>query len=227
MERSPDVCWLEKRIDGIVFDVDGTLTDSIEAYYEVFREATSRFNIPIKREDVLGPMSTGSLIWERAIPKDIEGRDEKIKQVSNAISEIFPKVFEHVRPFPKVEAVLKALKKRSIKIGVVTSSWGYAIRPLHSYSLTHYLDVVISSEDGYPLKPAPDGILESLNRMEVDPSHALTIGDTLMDIRAGRSAGTLTMGVLSGIGSRAQLEAEGPTAVIENVAELLTLLNLM
>jgi HAD superfamily hydrolase (TIGR01509 family) len=227
MERFPDVCWLGKRIDGIVFDVDGTLTDSIEAYYEVFLEATSRFDIPIKREDVLEPMSTGSLIWERAIPKDIADRDEKIKQVSNVISEIFPKAFEHVRPFPKVESVLKALKKRAVKIGAVTSSWGSVLRPLYSHSLAHYLDVVITRDDGYPVKPAPDGILESLNRMEVDPGHALTIGDTLMDIRAGRAAGTLTIGVLSGIGSRAQLEAEGPTAVIENVAELLSLLNLM
>jgi phosphoglycolate phosphatase-like HAD superfamily hydrolase len=62
--------------------------------------------------------------------------------------------------------------------------------------------------------------------MKVEPSHAITIGDTPLDIRAGKAAGTLTIGVLSGIGTRAQLEAEKPTAIIKDISEVLSLLNL-
>lgn len=226
MEKYPGAYWLGKRIDGIVFDVDGTLTDSVEAYYEVFREATGRFGVPVRREDVLEPMATGSLIWDRAIPWDLEDRDEKIKKIANVISDIFPKAFEHVRPFPDVKLVLEELKKRSVKMAAATSSWSSAIRPLRSPSLAHYFEVFISRDDGLPPKPKPDSILECLNRMEVDPDHALTVGDTALDIRAGKAAGTLTIGVLSGIANRTQLEAEGPTAIIEGVGDLLTNLNL-
>ena len=62
--------------------------------------------------------------------------------------------------------------------------------------------------------------------MEIYPSDALNIGDSPLDIRAGKVAGTLTVGVLTGIGNRAQLEAEEPTAILERVTELLSLLEL-
>lgn len=215
-----------KRVDGVVFDVDGTLTDSIEVYYQVFREATARFGIHVTREEVLEPMASGTLIWDQAIPQDVQDRDEKIKQITSLIAEIFPKAFESVRPFPAVRDVLKALEQRAVKMGVLTSSWASVIRPLQSHSLDHYFDVLLSRDDGFPLKPAPEGILECLRRMGVEPGHAVTIGDAVLDIRAGKAAGTLTIGVLSGIASRVQLEAENPTALVEGIAEILPLLNM-
>jgi HAD superfamily hydrolase (TIGR01509 family) len=223
---SSGISWSRTKIEGIIFDVDGTLTNSIEAYYNVFREVTSRFGIKIRREDVLEPMATGSLIWSRIIPEDSPGRDEKIKQLMNAIPEVYQEVFQRVLPFPGVESVLKKLDERKVKLGVLTSSRGTAVRPLYNHSLSHYFKVMITREEGFSPKPEPDGILECLRRMKVQPSHAITIGDTPLDIRAGRAAGTLTIGVLSGIGTQAQLEAEGPTAIIKDISQLLPLLNL-
>ena len=223
---SSGISWSRTRIEGIIFDVDGTLTNSIEAYYNVFREVTSRFGIEIRREDVLEPMATGSLIWNRIIPEDSPDRDEKIKQLMNAIPEVYREVFQRVLPFPGVESVLKKLDERKIKLGVLTSSRRTAVRPLYNHSLSHYFEVMMTREEGFSPKPEPDGILECLRRMEVQPSHAITIGDTPLDIRAGKAAGTLTIGVLSGIGTQAQLEAEAPTAIIKDISQLLPLLNL-
>jgi HAD superfamily hydrolase (TIGR01509 family) len=223
---SSAVSWFRKRIEGILFDVDGTLTNSIEAYYDVFREVTSRFGIKIKREDVLEPMATGSLIWNRIIPEDSPGRDEKIKQLMNAIPEVYQEVFQRVLPFPGIESVLKKLVERKVKLGVLTSSRKTAVGPLYYHSLSHYFEVIMTREEGFAQKPEPDGILECLRRMKAQPSHAITIGDTPLDVRAGKAAGTLTIGVLSGIGTRAQLQAEAPTAIIKDISQLLPLLNL-
>ena len=225
-KRELGIFWGGRRIEGIVFDVDGTLTNSIEAYYNVFREVTARFGIQINREDVLGPMATGSLIWDRIIPEDSPGRDEKIKQLMNAIPEVYQKVFERVLPFAEVEPVLKKLDEQKIKLGVLTSSRETAVRPLYHHSLSGYFKVIMTREEGFPQKPEPDGILECLRRMDVKPGHAITIGDTPLDIRAGKAAGTLTIGVLSGLGTQAQLEAEAPTAIIKDISQLLPLLNL-
>jgi len=223
---SSGISWSQTRIEGILFDVDGTLTNSIEAYYNVFREVTHRFGIEIRREDVLEPMATGSLLWNRIIPEDSPGRDEKIKQLMNAIPEVYQKVFQRVLPFPGVESVLKKLNERKVKLGALTSSRRTAVRPLYHHSLSHYFEVIMTREEGFPPKPEPDGILECLRRMKVQPDHAITIGDTPLDIRAGKAAGTLTIGVLSGIGTQAQLEAEAPTAIIMDISQLLPLLNL-
>ena len=84
----------------------------------------------------------------------------------------------------------------------------------------------MTRDEGFPSNPAPDGILECLKRMETPPSQAITIGDTPLDILAGKAAGTLTIGVLSGIGNRAQLQEEEPTAIIGRVSDLLSLFDL-
>ncbi len=224
--KSSGLFWRGRKIEGIIFDVDGTLTDSIEAYYDLFRDVSARFGIHVRREDVLEPMAMGSLIWDRIIPEDSPGRDEKIRQLMNAILEVYQKVFDHVLPFAGVERVLKKLDEQKIRLGVLTSSRRTAVRPLHQHSISHYFKVILTREEGFPKKPQPDGILECLRRMEVKPSHAIMIGDTPLDVRAGKAAGTLTIGVLSGIGTRKQLEPEKPTAIIKDISEVLSLLNL-
>ena len=224
--ESSGISWSGRRIEGIVFDVDGTLTNSIEAYYEVFREVTAQFGIQIRKEDVLEPMATGSLIWDRILPKDLLDRDEKIKQFMKVISQVYEEVFQHVHPFDGLESILKGLGERGIRLGVVTSAREVAVRPLYHHALSQYFMAIITREDGFLLKPAPDGILECLRRMEVSSDHAIIVGDSPLDIRAGKTAGSLTIGVLSGIGSQKQLEAEDPTAIIKHVSQLLLLLNL-
>jgi phosphoglycolate phosphatase-like HAD superfamily hydrolase len=62
--------------------------------------------------------------------------------------------------------------------------------------------------------------------MKVNPERVLAIGDSPLDILAGKEAGTLTIGVLSGIGSRLQLEAESPTAIADDLSQVLPILNL-
>jgi len=226
MKESSDIHWHGRRIEGIVFDLDGTLSDSIEAHYEVFRETTVRFGIQVNREDVLETMATGSLIWDRAIPQDIPDRDQKVKKCMELIPQVFQKVMRCVRAFVGVETVLKTLRERDIKVGLATSSWLAAIQPLKNQSLIPYFDAILTHEDGLPRKPSPAIILECLRRLDVHPDHALTVGDSPLDIRAGKRGGLLTIGVLCGVGSRSQLEAEKPTALIEQVAQIPDVLGL-
>ena len=68
-------------------------------------------------------------------------------------------------------------------------------------------------------------MLECLRRMNVHPHQAVTVGDSPLDIRAGKESGALTVGVLSGIGSHDKLEAEKPTFIIEGVPQILSVLN--
>lgn len=216
--------WRGRRIHGVVLDVDGTLTDSIEAYYQVFAEVTGRLGITVRREDVLEPMATGSLIWDRAIPLDVPDRELKIRRCMEMIPDVFRKVMERADVFPGVEPVLRSLHSAGVILGVVTSSWRPALAPLQRAGLMDVFAAVIAHEDGFPAKPAPDGMVECLRRMEVEPIHAVIVGDSPLDIRAGKAMGALTVAVLSGIGNRLQLEAEHPSAVVESVADLMTLL---
>jgi HAD superfamily hydrolase (TIGR01509 family) len=218
--------WPARSIRAIIFDVDGTLTDSIESYYEVFRRAMEKIGVPVNREQVLNPMAFGLPIWEWAIPREIANREEKVRECKKLIPGIFAEVFSRVRPFAGLEEVLRKLSDRGIRLGAATSSWFSAVQPLYDHALAHYFGAFVTREDGFPLKPAPDSILECLRKMGGEAHGALTVGDTPLDIRAGKAAGTYTCAVLSGIGTREQLEAEYPTLILEGVGQILSALEL-
>lgn len=219
------VIFRDRRIDAVIFDLDGTLSDSIEAYYQVFREATAQVGIRVKREDVLEPMAVGSLIWDRAIPWDIPDRDEKIRQCMALIPQVFKKVLQRTKLFAGVEEVLSSLQSRGLELGLVTDSWRAALAPLDSRSMTEYFRAIVTCDDGFPRKPLPASIQECLRRMDVHANNALTVGDSVLDIRAGHAAGTLTVGVLCGIASREQMESARPSAVVNDVTDILALLD--
>ncbi len=140
--------------------------------------------------------------------------------------QVYREVFQRVKPFPGLEPVFRGLREHGILLAALTSSWTPAVQPLHHYTLTSYFVTIITQEEGFPQKPAPDGVLECLRRMKVTPDHAIVVGDSPLDIRAGKAAGTLTIGVLTGIGSRSQLEAESPAIIIKELPEILSLLNI-
>jgi len=226
MGAKEGIDWEGRTLKGVVFDLDGTLTNSIEVYFEVFREVTGRVGIHVRREDVFGPLAEGRQFWDQAIPSDLPDRDERIEEAKRLMRPVFLKALHRVRPVPGAEAVLVALKKRGMVLGLVTDSRLSSIEALHAHDLSRFFKAMVTRDDGFPRKPDPAGILECLKQMGIDPSNAVTIGDTLLDIRAGKSAGTLTVGLLSGLASRGQLEGEAPTAILEDVTQIRSIFNL-
>ena len=226
MRQSSALSWRGRVIRGAVFDLDGTLTDSIAAYFQVFSEATLQLGIHVQKADVLEPLAEGVDPWDRAIPAHVPERLKKIEHCKSLIPRIYQEALGRVHIFPGVQRVLSALAERNVELGIVTDSARKSLTLLHDRNLNRHFRAIITREDGFPKKPEPGGVKECLRRLEVAPSDAITIGDSLLDIRAGKRLGTMTIGVLSGVATRSQMEAERPTAVAMDVSELLSILNL-
>jgi HAD superfamily hydrolase (TIGR01509 family) len=126
-----------------------------------------------------------------------------------------------------VEQVLAELHSRGLKIGLVTDSPATSLDPLQSEEIIQYFSAMVTIDDGIPKKPEPDGLIECLCRMDTRAENAVFVGDALIDIRAGKKAGTLTIGVLTGLANRRQFESECPTALVEDVTQVPTVLNLI
>jgi HAD superfamily hydrolase (TIGR01509 family) len=214
------VMWSGRTVKGIIFDVDGTLTDSIDAYHEIFRVTCARVGIAVRREDVLESMALGANIWERIFPPALPDRDEKLARCMQEIPKVFSDVISQAKPFPGLEKVLSDLRDMGIVLGIVTSSWRLALQPLVKHNLIRHFQAIITREDRYARKPSAEGMLECLHRMGISPDCALTVGDSPLDVQAGKRAEILTIGVLSGISSRELLEAEEPTLILDGVSQL-------
>jgi len=160
-------------------------------------------------------------------------REELIEAVNAPASRMYAKAMHDVQPFPNADKALKAFTDNHIRIGAVTASSRESMRPLSKHGLDQYFQVMISGwDDGYPDKPAPDSIIACLNKLKVKPDEAIVVGDTPVDIIAGKRSGALTAAVLSGVASRDILERdilekEEPEAIVDWVGDIPSLLGIL
>jgi phosphoglycolate phosphatase-like HAD superfamily hydrolase len=98
------------------------------------------------------------------------------------------------------------------------------MRFLEQFDLVKYFDTVITGLSATHTKPYPDPVLLAAKNMNVPPENCLMIGDTTVDIRAGRAAGAQTVGVLCGFGEEPELRKMGADEIISDTPKLLDLL---
>jgi phosphoglycolate phosphatase-like HAD superfamily hydrolase len=95
---------------------------------------------------------------------------------------------------------------------------------LEKFDLVKYFDVIITGLSAEHTKPYPDPVLLASKMMKVPPENCLMIGDTTVDIRAGRSAGMQTLGVLCGFGEESELRRMGADMILEDTSKLVGVL---
>jgi pyrophosphatase PpaX len=112
-----------------------------------------------------------------------------------------------------------------MRIAIATHRSGRgAVQILEGFGLRGYFDAIVALEDIERAKPDPDPVLKALALVHVDPRAAAMVGDTPDDIHAGRAAGALAIGVVTGAHGRDTLFAAGADAVLDSLAELADLL---
>ena len=209
----------------VIFDLDGTLVDSLELYCQDLRTLLLRVGLPpVPREKVLEVMQAGVSPWDAFIPKDMPNRNAFIDQCIAIDKETWPILYhEEARLFPGTRPTIEFLHQKGIKLGIVTSGWEENNEINHLLSkegVASYIDAMVMKPDTKRTKPAPDPILLCLERMAVKAASAVYVGDSPGDIRAGKAAGTRTAAVLSGVGTQAMLQALNPDWIIKGVSEV-------
>ena len=217
------------RPKGIVFDLDGTLIDSLGAYLEVINEVLARAGLQGVSENILREaMGRGEDPWEALIPNEAgRDKDELVARCKEINKEIFSPIYRaRARLFPGVAETLENLATAGFKLGGITS--GLDKKKIHEVfkkeGADHLLTELVSREDVPRSKPAPDLVVECCKRLKLSPSEVVCVGDTPLDIQMGRSAGAATVGVLSGAASSEQLGCEEPDAIIKDVSDISTVL---
>jgi pyrophosphatase PpaX len=215
-----------KKVDTLLFDLDGTLIDSFNAYYEIARQACKKIGHTVPTLSALQPvMNEGHSFFDYCFPKDLPDRESKIESFINESKSIWTDVFlQHVKIMPGLSKILETLHKEGYKLAIVTSSGMESVKPLIQKDLIHYFSAVITRENVRKKKPDPEPIFIALKHIRSTPDQAMIIGDTPLDIRAGKSANILTAGVLTGTAARDKLKAEGPDYILSDLKDLLTLL---
>lgn len=209
-------------VKAILFDLDGTILDTSEFILQAFEHSLKHQGITdVKRSHMIKKM--GPALTEMY---KILAPQANMEQFVRSHRDFQADNLALSRPFPQVPEVLQKIHKSGIKIGAVTSrSNENSIKTLELADIKQYFEIVVSFEDVKNPKPDPEGVLMALKYMNVRPVDTMMVGDTYVDVEAGRSAGTKTVGITHGMRGD-DVKISNPDYLISSISELLEIIEI-
>ena len=181
------------KIKACLFDLDGTLVDSMWMWPSIDREYLSKFGIDYVKgidKDIEGMSFTNTALYF----KERFGLKDSIEKIKADWEEMSVYKYTHeVKPKKGAIEFLKDLKAKNIKTGIATSNGRAMVNAVvKSLGLDEYIDYIITSCEVKNSKPAPDIYLKLMDIFEVKPSECLVFEDIPAGIKAGKKAGAIT-----------------------------------
>lgn len=213
---------------GVVFDLDGTLINSLDEISTVTNTVLKEAGLPTHPVDAYKYFAGGGarILLERAVPAEVAQDPEKFEPIFEKLLVIYEKLSGTIaKPYDGIDEMLSALAERGIRLHVLSN------KP-HEGTLTcvkellpkHNFDLIYGARDGVPKKPHPQGAIDILEETGIEPEKMLYLGDTAVDMETACGAKMIPVGVLWGFRKRDELEESGAQHIIETPLDLLNLL---
>lgn len=211
-------------LKAIIFDVDGTLTDTNQTHVNNWIYAFEANDIEVDKEKVKLSIGKGG---DNLIPDILNKKPSK--ELENKLNDAKAKDFKKeskekkFKLFPKALKIIELLKEKSLKTAIATSATKDDFKIICKnvgVDFEKIVDVLITGEDVEDSKPDPDIIKATLNKLKLKPDECLMIGDTPYDAEAAKKAGVKTIGVLTGFHDNKTLEKSGAIKVYEDIESI-------
>jgi HAD superfamily hydrolase (TIGR01509 family) len=206
----------------LIFDLDGTLVDTVYAHVFAWQRALAEEGMPIDGWRIHRRIGMSGGLFARAVAREV-GRDlspAEVEDIQARHGTIFQELLPERHPLPGARELLAALRERGIVHGIATSGR----RPEIDLSLdvlgVGNETVVIDRGSVRRAKPEPDLFLACQAALGVEQSECYVVGDAVWDLLAARRAGMLSVGLLSGGYGADELLAAGAFRVYDDAAEL-------
>ena len=205
---------------GFIFDLDGTLSDTIPLIVTTARRAYADLGIAVSDEQIKGHI--GVPLVETGEHFLGPGRGEEY--LAAYMRHYYDDDFK-LAAFAGVAELLSELKRRGAKLAVATAKRRQAARQsIAAIGVEHLLDAVVDCESTERHKPCADPALFAAKQLALPPASCMFIGDSCHDLLAGHAAGMTVCGVTWGAGRREELLTAEPEYLVDSVAELAQLL---
>jgi HAD superfamily hydrolase (TIGR01549 family) len=206
-----------------LFDLDGTLVDSVYQHVLAWREALEEVGIELavwkihRKIGMSGGLFINALLRETGRPFTAE----EVARLQQRHRDAYVRLAPKVRPLPGAQRLLETLSSYDVPWAIATSGRADVARPVLE-TLVIPPEVPIITRDLVPYaKPDPDLFLAAAERLGIDIESAVVVGDSIWDLLAARRARALGIGLLSGGYGEAELAAAGAYRVYDDPADLL------
>lgn len=210
----------------VIFDLDGTLLYTLEDLTNSVNFTLDLFDYETCTIDEISSYVGNGVkqLMRRALPSDISEKDFELCYAC-FMDHYSKHCCEKTVPYPGIVDVLKVLKSRGIKIGVMSNKFQSAAEDVCEHYFEGLYDMVVGESEYCRRKPAPDGINMICDRFDISKDETIFFGDTEVDVRTGDNAGVYCVSVLWGFRDRAFLSRNGAHLFIENPYDILDMLD--
>lgn len=208
----------------IVFDLDGTLTDTLYDLKESTNYALREMGWPERSlEEVKRFVGNGvRRLMEQAVPSDAEEMEfDECFQLFK--SHYVAHCQDHTNLYPGIHELLMALKERGFKMAIVSNKLQAGVNELYHRFFEGLIDVAIGETNEMRRKPFPDMVFSALEKLGVSREEAIYVGDSEVDMATARNAGLPCISVLWGFRDRDFLKEIGAFHMVEKPEEILTI----
>jgi HAD superfamily hydrolase (TIGR01549 family) len=209
-------------VPALVFDLDGTLVDTVYAHVFAWQRALAERDMAIDGWRIHRRIGMSGGLFTRALAREL-GRtftDDEARAVQARHGELFRELLPERRPLPGAPELLAELRDNGVAHGIATSGRHPEIDASLAALGIPPDTVVVERGDVSRAKPEPDLFLECARRLQTDPRDCFVVGDAVWDLLAARRARMLSIGLLSGGYGEDELISAGAFRVYRDPAEL-------
>lgn len=214
-------------IKACIFDLDGTLADTLESMAYIANLIMEKFGLtPMPVENFKYYCGEGAGMLMRRCLKD--AGDPKLEHLEEG-ERIYREMFAEnpmykVNHYPGMPETIRELKRRGLKLGVCSNKPHPAAVKVIAQMFGDDFDAVMGQSDAIRRKPAPDGALKLAQEFHVQPQECMYVGDTATDMQTGKAAGMFTVGALWGFRDEKELTENGADILADVPTDLLKIL---
>ncbi|MBR7062159.1 MAG: HAD-IA family hydrolase [Clostridia bacterium] len=208
-----------------IFDLDGTLLDTLEDLMNSVNHALEQYGLPERSYAEIRRIVGHGIrnLVDNAVPQGTPA------EVADRVFEAFKAHYkvhcaDKTAPYPGVCGLLRDVRAAGLRVGVISNKADGAVQELMTTYFAGLTDIARGEIAGIPRKPAPDGVWTMIKEFGVDPSEAVYIGDSEVDVETARNAGLEHIIVTWGFRDREQLIRCGARVLADDTAEVLRLL---
>lgn len=219
---------MNNKINTVVFDLDGTLLDTLQDLRDAANHTFEKYSIPqITLEQTKNAVGNGlTVMMKRAIPQG-----EAHPQFNNILADFVDYYKSHAcvktKPYDGITDSIKKFAENGYKLAIVSNKPDISVVELTKYFFGEF-DIVASGENekaGIPKKPSPEMVFTALKRLGAEATDAVYVGDSDVDILTAQNSGMPCVSVSWGFKTREQLVSFGAKKIIDSPADLYDAVN--
>ena len=210
----------------MLFDLDGTLVDTVATRLEAWLRAFEEFQIRADRDQVKALIGSDGRRLARVTAESahVAIQMEQASAIDRRAGEIYNELNTDPRALPGVKETLAALDARGVRWAIATSSLEAQVRASVDALVLARRPLIVDGSHVAQAKPAPDLMLRASVELRVSPARTWCVGDAVWDMQAAKSAGMPSVGVTTGFATAEDLEAAGAWLVIDHLDRMIPLL---